>query len=131
MMLSRAALAFVLALAASPALAAPAALPTGSFTVAGHAVTVSLPYRKAEGWSWVGATRMSQLAPLTFKGLAVKEKAGPGGTDLAVFSYEASGPGTPTLTFGLVPNGQMLIGPPTMTYKAPPAKTFQAKIVVK
>jgi hypothetical protein len=126
-----AALSLVAMLAAAPALAAPAPLPTGGFVATGRTVTVSLPYRTTDSLVWVSATRMSELGPFTFKGLAVKPKAGPAGTDLSVFTYQAAAAGTATLKFGLVPPGQMLVGPPTMTYRGVPASTFEAKVSVR
>jgi hypothetical protein len=127
----RAALAVTLSLGASAALAAPASLPPGGFNVSGRTVTVSLPYRQADGLAWVSATRMSEMAPFAFKGLSVKPRGGPQGTDLAVFTYQAGVAGSATLKFGLVPNGQMLIGPPSMIYKGQPAARFEAKAAVK
>jgi hypothetical protein len=124
-------LSLIAVFAAAPVLAAPAPLPTGGFVAAGRTVTVSLPYRAADGLVWASATRMSELGPFAFKGLALKPKAGPAGTDLSVFTYEAGAAGTATLKFGLVPPGQMLVGPPTMTYRGVPASTFEAKVSVR
>ena len=131
MTLRQTALGLALSLAIAPALAAPASLPAGGSSVAGRTVTVTLPYRLSEGFAWVSATRMSEMGPFMFEGLAVRPKAGPAGTDLSVFTYQADKAGVATLKFGLVPNGQMLIGPPSMTYKGTPAKTFEAKVAVK
>ncbi len=125
------ALSLVAALASAPAAAAPAPLPTGGFVAMGRTVTVSLPYRAADGLVWVSATRASELGPFVFKGLAVKPKAGPAGTDLSVFTYEAGAAGSAILKFGLVPTGQMLIGPPSMIYRGAPEQTFEAEVFVK
>lgn len=120
-------LSFGMAMAAAVALAA-AALPAPTVKVTGRTAVVSLPYRAAEGLVWVSATRMSEAAPFTFKSLDVRPKAGPGGTDLAVFTYQAAVGGAAKLKFGLVPPGKMLIGPPALVYKGPVAKTFEVQV---
>ncbi len=89
---------------------------------------VSLPYRSSDTMIWVSATRMSEAAPFLFKGLDIRPKGGPSGTDLAVFTYAADTAGSATLKFGLVPPGKMLIGPPALVYKGPVAATFQTKV---
>lgn len=130
-MLRPALLSLLLVLAAAPALAATPPLPTGGFVAAGRTVTVSLPYRAADGLVWVSATRMSELGPFAFKGLALTPKAGPAGTDLAVFTYQAAAAGEAILKFGLVPTGQVLIGPPAAIYRGVPASTFEALVSVR
>lgn len=96
---------------AAPAAAA-STLPGGSHEVQGRAVVFRLPYRSAEGRLWVAATSMAESAPFVFQGLDIEPGAGPGGTDLAVFAYQADRPGSATLEFGLVPASRTLLGPP-------------------
>ena len=114
---------------ANPAAPAPTgALPPPTHSVAGRVATITLPYRTADGLIWVSATRMSDAAPFTFKGLDVKPGAGPNGTDLSVFTYEADRGGTATLKFGLVPPGKMLIGLPSMVYTGPVRARYEATV---
>ena len=108
-----------------------AAMPAGSHAVAGRTVTVSLPYRVADNLAWVSATQAADARPFVFKGLEVKPGAGPGGADLAVFTYEADGPGSAKLKFGMVPAGKMLIGPETLVYKGEVLKTYEADVTVE
>ena len=108
--------------------AATGALPPPTHSVAGRVATITLPYRTADGLIWVSATRMSDAAPFTFKGLDVKPGAGPNGTDLAVFTYEADRAGSTTLKFGLVPPGKMLIGLPSMVYTGPVSARYEATV---
>ena len=115
------------AAAAAPA-ATPAALPVGSHSVSGRVATVSLPYRLSDGLAWVTATRSADARPFVFKGLEVRPGAGPQGTDLAVFTYEADGPGEATLEFGLVPQGRMLVGPDDLVFKGSVAQRYSAQV---
>jgi len=103
-------------------------LPPPTFSVTGRIVTVTLPYRTADGLVWVSATRMSDAAPFMFKGLEIKPGGGPNGTDLSVFTYEADRSGTATLKFGLVPPGKMLIGLPSMVYTGPVTARYEANV---
>ena len=116
----------VLAFSAASAVAAPAPVPAPSVKVTGRTAAVSLPYRSGDGLVWVSATRTSELGPYIFKGLDLQ--MGAGGADVAVFTFQASGPGSAVLKFGLVPPGKMLIGPPSLAYKGPVAKTYQTKV---
>ena len=88
-------------------------------TMAGRTATITLPYRTSNHLIWVSATRVIDAAPFSFKSLAIKPGAGEDGRDLAVFTYVADRPGKATLTFGLVPPGKMLIGPPMLVFKGP------------
>lgn len=120
---------FALGLAAVAAAAIAAApLPAPSVKTTGRTAMISLPYRTSDTVVWVSATRVSEAAPFMFKGLDIKPKGGPAGTDLAVFTYTADRAGSATLKFGLVPPGKMLIGPPTLVYKGPVSSTFQTKV---
>jgi len=115
---------------ASPAAAADAprpALPAGSHTVSGRLLTVTLPFRSADGLAWVTATRAADARPFVFQELEVRPAAGPDGADLAVFTYRASGPGTAELEFGLVPAGRMLVGPEDQVFTGSIARTYTAK----
>lgn len=87
-------------------------LPPGTHEIDGRTVTVRLPYRSADNLLWVAGSDLEQAAPYMFQSLDVEPKAGPDGTDLAVFVYRADRPGHATLRFGLVPAGKTLIGPP-------------------
>ena len=107
------------ALACGTVQAAPAGPAEAPFSLkmVGRTATISLPYKASDKLVWVSATRMSDAAPFVFKSLAIAPHAGPGGLDLAVFTYVADRPGAATLSFGLVPPGKMLIGPPSLVYK--------------
>lgn len=100
----------------------------GQVSVVARTATITLPLRLSEGLAWVSATTAEEAAPFVFKGLDIRPGAGPKGADLAVFTYEAVGPGAATLTFGLVPAGKMLIGPKALVYSGPVARTFSAKV---
>jgi hypothetical protein len=99
--------------------------------MAGRTATISLPYRTADKLIWVSATRVSEASPFMFKGLDIKPHEGPGGTDLAVFTYTADKPGSAKLSFGLVPPGKMLIGPPSLVYTGPVAQRVSVEVVAK
>ncbi|HWE47872.1 MAG TPA: hypothetical protein VG407_17770 [Caulobacteraceae bacterium] len=64
----------------------------------GRNVTVSLPYRPSDGLAWSVETIG---APWKLTSTRFEPKAGPEGSDLAVFSFEAAGPGTGGLAFQL------------------------------
>lgn len=116
-----------------PAPAAPvgAAVPAGSHAVSGRTVTVSLPFRIADQLAWVSATPAADARPFVFKGLEIKPGGGPGGVDLAVFTYEADGPGSAKLKFGMVPGGKMLIGPESLVYTGEVLKRYEADVTVE
>jgi hypothetical protein len=122
-----AALAASLICGAVHAAPAPAEAPF-SVKMAGRTATISLPYKASDKLIWVSATRMSDAAPFMFKSLAIAPHAGPGGLDMAVFTYVADRPGAAKLTFGLVPPGKMLIGPPSLVYKGPPARLVSVPV---
>ena len=111
--------------------AAGAELPSGTTSLEGKVATISLPFRTASGKMWVVATRTADAAPFSFKGLDVKPGAGPDGTDLAVFTYEADKAGSATLKFGLVPGGKMLIGPDALVYKGPVDKRYETTVTAQ
>lgn len=108
-----------------------AAMVGGSHAISGRTVTVSLPYRLADNLAWVAATPAADARPFVFKGLEVKPGGGPGGVDLAVFTYEADGPGEAKLAFGMVPAGKMLIGPESLVYKGEALKRYEADVRVE
>ncbi len=115
--------------AAAAAPNAPGAdLPAPTLQVNGRTATITAPVRLAEGWMWVSATTLEQVAPFLFKGLDIQPGAGPGGSDLAVFTYEARAPGSTTLKLGLVPAGKMLVGQPGLVYTGPVASRFEAQV---
>jgi hypothetical protein len=104
------------------------ALPSPTHSVAGRVVTVTLPYRAADGQVWVSATKMSEAAPFVFRGIEIKPGSGPNGTDLALFKYEAERAGSATLKFGLVPAGKMLVGLPSLVYTGPVRARYDATV---
>ncbi len=104
-----------------PAGQAQDALPAGSHQLEGRALTVRLPYRSRDNRLWVAGTDDADSAPFVFHGLDLLPGAGPAGTDLAIFHYEAEGAGTATLRFGLVPAGRSLIGPEDTRVEDPAA----------
>ena len=108
-----------------------ATAPSGSpaqVKVTGRTAVIGLPYRTADKLIWVSATRMSDAQPFMFKGLEIKPHGGPGGMELAVFTYVADKAGTATLNFGLVPPGKMLTGPPTLVYRGPIARKVSVTV---
>lgn len=111
----------------------PPALPAGSHEVAGRTLTLRLPYRSADGKLWVAAQRTADTAPFFFRSLDVEPHAGPQGTDLAIFVYEADGPGTATLEFELVPAGKTRVGPAGAPYlhDGPPAARYTATVTAR
>ena len=66
----------------------------------GRSLTVSLPFRPADGLTW---TVDAPGGPWKLTGSKTSAGAGPEGTDLAVFSFQASGPGSGALNFKLNP----------------------------
>lgn len=85
-------------------------LPPPWHELKGRTLTVNLPYR-ASSWNLWGASDQGE-GPFTFKSLDNIPGAGPQGTDLAVFIYEADGPGKANLTFGLNEVSQDGLTPP-------------------
>jgi hypothetical protein len=108
-----------------------AAVPAGSHAVSGRTVTVSLPFRAADNLAWVTATKMAEARPFVFKALDVQPGKGPGGADLAVFTYGASGPGHAVLNFGLIPAGRTLVGPEDQIFKGEVVRTYSADVTVE
>lgn len=108
-----------------------AAVPAGSHAVSGRIVTVSLPFRASDNLAWVTATKMADARPFVFKGLEVQPGKGPGGADLAVFTYEASGPGHAILKFGLIPAGRTLVGPPDEIFAGEIIRSYAADVTVE
>jgi hypothetical protein len=125
--------------ASAPAAAAPAAppqpvgaaIPAGSHAVNGRTVTVSLPFRAADGLAWVSATDPVRARPFMFTGFEVKPGADPGGGDLAVFTFRAYRAGHAVLEFGLVPEGKVLIGPEDVIYKGDVIKRYTADVTAE
>ncbi len=121
--------------ASAPAAGTPArivpAVPAGSHAVSGRLVTVSLPFRTTDNLAWVTATKMADARPFVFKGLEIQPGKGPAGTDLAVFTYEANGPGHAVLKFGLIPAGRMLVGPEDRVFKGELVREYSADVTVE
>lgn len=114
-----------------PAGQAQDALPVGSHQLEGRTLTVRLPYRSRDNRLWVAGTDEADSAPFVFHGLDLLPGAGPDGTDLAIFHYEADGAGTATLRFGLVPAGRTLIGPEDTRVEDPAAfPAYSATVAV-
>jgi len=113
--------------------AAPAGVPGGPAVVrmTGRQAEIALPYRASDHLIWVSATTAGKASPFAFKGLAIKPHAGPGGADLAVFTYVADKPGSTALEFGLVPPGKMLIGLPALRYHGPVARRITVQITAR
>lgn len=107
------------------------AVPAGSHAVSGRTVTVSLPFRTTDNLAWVTATKMAQARPFVFKSLDVQPGKGPAGTDLAVFTYEADGPGHAILEFGLIPAGRMLVGPENRIFKGEVVREYAADVTAE
>ena len=117
--------------AATPAKSAAAPASVAKVVTSGRTVTITLPYRTKDNLLWVSASRVMEMAPFMFRALDIKPNAGPGGTDLAIFTYVADRAGSTTLKFGLVPPGKMLIGPPMMVYHGPVARREAIHVAVK
>jgi hypothetical protein len=116
--------------AAAPAIVG-AAVPAGSHSLAGRTVTVTLPFRASDNLAWVQATPGAEARPFVFKGLEVKPGAGPNGSDLAVFTYEAEGPGHAVLAFGLIPAGRTLVGAPDEVFTGEVIKGYEADVTAE
>ncbi len=74
-------------------------LPPAKADAQGRTATVSLPYRPKDGFVWTLDGKPGE--PWSLTASATKPGAGPEGTDLAVFSFTASGPGAGNLSFRL------------------------------
>ncbi len=90
-------------------------LPAPTITAAARAATVSLPFRTSDNLTW--NLEPATIAPWRLKSSRVLPGGGPQGTDLAVFAFEATGPGSTTLMFQLssAPEGG---GASVKTYQA-------------
>lgn len=121
-------LALALSLFAAVAQAAVAPLPEPTVHVTGRTATIALPYRSADKLAWAPATGAADSQPFMFQSLDLRPGAGPGGTDLAVFTYAAGKAGSAVLKFGLAPVGKVLIAPPGAVYKGPFSATFQTQV---
>lgn len=108
-----------------------APLPRGTHRLEGRIVTVRLPYRAADNLLWASATGVMEAAPFMFQDLDIQPRAGPQGTDLAVFTYKADKPGTATLEFGLVPVGKTLLGNGTTRFRDEPARRYSATVTAQ
>lgn len=99
------------------------ALPDPWYELEGRKLLIKLPYRGEDWHMWGGD--MEGTGPFVFKTLDVIPRGGPAGTDLAVFEYEATGPGTGHFSFGLTqvsedgptPPEQRRMGLSKATYK--------------
>ena len=87
-------------------IAPPRPLPKPEVTTKGRVVMVRLPYRARDGRGWTAVAQPADMGPLAFRDLKSQARQGPGRTDLAVFTYVASGPGTGALKFDLEPYGR-------------------------
>jgi hypothetical protein len=95
----------------SPSLALTPAQAGVAQTVAlNQPITVALPVKLADNQAWVSGSKMADLGPFMFHGLEEQPGAGPGGTDLIVFTYMAHEPGDGALKFARVPAGVAVIG---------------------
>ena len=81
-------------------------LPAPFYQIDGRIVTVRLPYRTRDNHLWVDADPSATTGPFMFQMLDIEPRGGPGGTDLAVFTYKADRPGEATLKFALTPVGK-------------------------
>lgn len=77
-------------------------LPKPQVSIKRRVATVKLPYRSREGRSWVVASQAGETTPFALRGIDVQLGKGPRGTDLAVYTYAAGGPGSTTLRFDLM-----------------------------
>ena len=84
----------------------PRPLPKPEVTTRGRVVMVRLPYRAKDGRGWTAVAQPAEMGPFAFSKLRSETLRGPRGTDLAVFTYVASGPGTGALKFDLEPYGR-------------------------
>ena len=92
-------------------------LPSPHIEAQGRSLTVSLPFRPSDGLTWtVGAGG----APWTLSSSKIEPKAGPEGTDLAVFTFQAGAAGSGNLAFQLDPASGASKAPQdhVMTYQA-------------
>ncbi len=97
--------------AEAPTLALTRAQAGAAQTVAlNQPISVALPVKLADNQAWVSGSKMTDLGPFMFHGLEEQPGAGPGGTDLVVFSYMAHAPGAGVLKFARVPAGVAVIG---------------------
>ncbi|WP_257558049.1 hypothetical protein [Sphingobium sp. CFD-2] len=108
-----------------------APLPRGTHEVKGRIVTIRLPYRTTDNLLWTSATDVMAAAPFMFQDLDIQPRAGPQGTDLAVFTYKADKPGTATLEFGLVPAGTTLLDNGATRLKGEPASRYAARVTAQ
>jgi len=108
-----------------------APLPPGAYAVNGRIVAISLPYRTSDNLLWVSATGVLEAAPFMFQNLDIQPRAGPQGTDLAVFTYKADKAGTAKLEFGLVPPGKTLLGKGSTRLIGEPASRYSVEVTVK
>jgi hypothetical protein len=89
-------------------------LPSPHADANGRSLTVSLPFRPKDGLVW---SVDAPGAPWTLTGSKTSPGAGPDGTDLMVFSFQASGPGSGALNFKLNPP-KTAAGESVMSYQA-------------
>lgn len=102
----------------------PRPLPKPEVRTRGRVVTVSLPYRTRDWRGWTSVAQPTDMGPFAFSKLRSQPRRGPGGTDLAVFTYVAGGPGSATLKFDLEPYGR---GPTA----APAAAHYETTVSVR
>lgn len=103
----------------------------GSHQVQGRTVLVRLPYYRDGNHVWVSAEDDAETGPFVFQTIDIEAGRGPGGTDVSVYEYEARGPGTGTLRFGLVPIGKSLIGPLDTRHQGSPFAVYAATVTVE
>ncbi len=102
----------------------PQPLPKPQVQTKGRVVKVRLPYRSKDSRGWTAVAQAGEMGPLAFRDLKAQPREGPRGTDLAVFTYVANGPGTGALKFDLEPYGR---GPNTL----PPAAHYETTVSVR
>ena len=105
-------------------IAPPRPLPKPEVRTKGRVVMVRLPYRAKDGRSWTAVAQPGDMGPLAFKEVKSQPLMGQRGTDLAVFTYVAGGPGSGTLKFDLEPYGR---GPNDL----PPAGHYETTVSVR
>lgn len=102
----------------------PRPLPKPEVSTKGRTVMVRLPYRYVDGRGWIAVAQAADVGPFAFRDVRSQPKRGPHGTDLAVFTYVASAPGSGTFKFDLEPYGR---GPNDL----PPAAHYETTVSVR
>ena len=112
-----------------PSAEAEQALPDPWYELEGRKLAVKLPYRADTWYMWGG--EVEGIEPFGFKSLDVIPRGGPDGTDLAVFEYEAAGPGTGRFSFGLTKVSEDGLNAPEQRRMGLAKATYEPVIEVK